>query len=109
MVAVDSAGRRVGVGTILIGVSLGLWAITFAWMRIPYYVFHSEGQLYALFPIAVLAEAAVVILAVIGLVFAIVGAARRLVGGRQTVLSLVVGVLMLTVGPVLMWFGTVPL
>ena len=104
-----SSRGRIGVGAILVLVSLGLWAVTFAWMWIPFYAFHSEGQLYALFPIALLSEALVVVLALVGLVFAIVGAARGLIGRRQTVFSIVVGLLMLTVGPVLIWFGSIPL
>ena len=75
-----SSRGRIGAGTILVLVSLGLWAVTFAWMWIPFYAFHSEGQLYALFPIALLSEALVVVLALVGLVFAIVGAARGRIG-----------------------------
>lgn len=108
MQAVKRTVRPIGVGTILILVALGLWAFTFAWMWIPYYIFHSEGQLYALFPIALLTEALVLVLAVIGLVFVIVDAIKRRVGNRQTVVAVVVGGLVLTVGPALLWFGAVP-
>jgi hypothetical protein len=109
MVVVRSAARRIGVATILILVALGLWAITFAWMWIPYYAYHAEGQLYALFPIALLSEAMVVVLVLVGLIFAIVDAIRGGIGQPQIVFSIVVGLLMLTVGPVLIWFGRIPL
>lgn len=36
--------------------SVGLWAFTFGWMWVSYYFFHIEGQLYALYPLAILTE-----------------------------------------------------
>jgi len=89
--------------------SLGLWAFTFTGMRIPSYFFHIDGQRYALFPLAILAEVLVVALAIVAVVLAIVDAARRRTRAPQTVLVLVGSVLMLTVGPVLLWFGTIPI
>jgi len=105
----DSPPASVRVGTILVCAAAALWALTFAWMWVPFYAWQAEGQLYALFPIALMAEAMVVILAFVGVVIAIVdavpGRARRV----QTVVCLVVGLSMLTFGPVLLWFGTIPI
>ncbi len=85
-----------------------LWAFTFSWMWIPDDLFHIEGQLCALYPLALLTEVIVLALALVAAVLAIVGAARRRIPAPQTVAILVGSGLMLTVGPILLWFGTLP-
>jgi len=102
------ARRELSSAAVVGVISVGLWAFTFAWMWVPYYFFHIGGQLYALYPLAILAEVIVLALAIVAAVLAIVGAARRRTRALQTVLVLVGCVLMLTVGPVLLWFGTIP-
>ncbi len=101
--------HRIGVGATLLLVSIGLWAFTFAWMRVPYYLFHAEGQLYALSPIAFLTEAVVIVLVIIAAVFAIVDVVRRHIRILNAVLVLVGSALMLTLGPILILFGTIPI
>jgi NADH:ubiquinone oxidoreductase subunit K len=100
--------QRLGVGVVLIIIAIGLWAFTFAWMRLPYYLFHSEGQLYALFPLALATEAVVVVVAIVALVIAIMDRARRRTHTLQMMTVIVGALLMLTIGPVLLWFGTIP-
>jgi len=109
MYAQPALRRGTSTAAVLGLVSVGLWAFTFSWMWIPYYSFHTEGQLYALYPLAILAEVFVLALAIVAAVFTIVGAVRRRIGVLQVVLVLLGSVLMLTIGPVLLWFGTIPI
>jgi hypothetical protein len=98
-----------GVGTILLISAAALWVITFGYMWIPDYVFHSAGPRYALWPIGLLTEVVVLGLAISGLVAAIVGAARGRIGPGQTTVAVVLGMLLIALGPPLLWFGTIPL
>jgi uncharacterized membrane protein len=109
MYAQPARRARTSTAAVLGLVSVGLWAFTFSWMWIPYYFFHIDGQLYALYPLAILTEVFVLALAIVAAVFAIVGAARRRTRALQVVFVLLGSALMLTIGPVLLWFGTIPI
>lgn len=109
MQAQPAPRSRIDVAAILVLISIGLWIITFALFRGPFYLFHAEGQLYALFPLALVAEATIVVLALVAAVLAIINVIRRRIGVLQVVLVLLGSVLMLSIGPVLLWFGTIPI
>ncbi|GAA2077445.1 hypothetical protein GCM10009840_10190 [Pseudolysinimonas kribbensis] len=100
---------RVSLGAVFVLVSVGLWTFTCAWMRVPDYLFHAEGQLYALFPLALLTEAVVIVLSVIGAVVAIVDVARRRIRALKAALIFAGVAFMLTLGPIFLWFGTIPI
>jgi hypothetical protein len=109
MQAQTARPSRVSLGAVFVLVSVGLWVFTCAWMRVPYYLFRAEGQLYALFPIALLTEAVVIVLSIVGAVVAIVDVARRRIRALQAALIFAGVALMLTLGPVFLWFGTIPI
>jgi hypothetical protein len=89
---------------VLLVVAAVTWLLTFVGLWGPYYLFGAEGQLY-LYPLALIVEAAVEVVAVIALALAIVAAARRVIGPAQATIVIAGAVALIVLGPVLLFFG----
>lgn len=99
---------RFSVGLIVVIVAVNLWLVTMAWFRLPAVLFGAQGQLYALWPFAVLGGVVTIVLALAGLIVCIVEAVGRRIGWRSTSVTATLAAFTIVVSPLLLWFGGFP-